>query len=370
MKKFLITFIIVLVLLASALLVYNYFFKEEISPDDLAGQQLIQEELTQTISSEKLKTISSEPILSPIVEGNKVKYYSVNNGYVYQSNFDGSNLIRISSNVLTDLIESLWSPNKDKVIGLFSSGSQTKKYLYDFNNQRAILLNKNIREVVWAPDKEKIAYQYYDPLTEENSINIADPDGSNWQTILKTRMKDLVIEWPSPEMISLRIKPSGLAQSVAYSLDVASGALKRIFNDTFGLTLLWSPQGDKVLYSETNNQGKNLKLKLADKNGQLIGEFKFATLPEKCVWSQDNRSFFCAVPRVIADKAIIPDDYYKDLLNINDDFFKVNLETGQAILLTSSGFDNFNVSSLLLSPQEDYLLFVNKKDGLLYSLEL
>jgi len=368
-KKILIIIIIALVLILGVFAVYNYFFKEEALPEEMAGENGILE-TSGVIETGGFVAISQEPVINPIIDGRKVKYYSVSNGNVFQSDFDGSNLIRLSSNILTDIVKVVWSPNKNKVIGFFENNQTIKKYLYNFSDQRAILLNSNIRDIAWAQDREKIAYQYYDPQTEENSLNIAEPDGSQWETIIKTRMKDLIVEWPDTSKLAVRTRPSGLTQSVAYIINLADKKMEKIFSGNYGLTLLWSPLGDKILFSETNSQGKKLKLKIADNKGRIIGETKLATLPEKCVWSQDNRVFFCAVPRVIAEKAIMPDDYYKGILNLSDDLYKINLETGQAYLLTSESSNNYDAINLLLSPQEDYLLFLNKKDNLLYSLAL
>lgn len=369
-KKITIIIVIIFILILGIFVVYNYFFKEKILPSEEISEENGILETSGVIKTKEIRVISQEPVINPVIDGNKVKYYSATNGNVFQSELDGSNLIRLSSNILTNIVKILWSPNKNKTIGVFESGQTIKKYLYNFSDQRAVLLNPNIRDVVWAPDQEKIAYQYYDSQTEENSLNIAEPDGSQWQTILKTRMKNLLVEWPDASRLAARTRPSGLAQSVVYVVNLSDKKMEKIFNETYGLTLLWSPLGDKVLFSETNSQGKNLKLKIADNKGNIIGETKLATLPEKCVWSQDNRVFFCAAPRVIPDKAVLPDDYYKGLLNLADDLYKINLETGQAYLLTNDSSNNYDAVNLLLSPHEDYLIFVNKKDNLLYSLAL
>jgi Tol biopolymer transport system component len=185
-------------------------------------------------------------------------------------------------------------------------------------------------------------------------------------------MKDLIVEWPSADQISIRTRPSGLAQSVLYTINPSTSDFQKVLSDIYGLTVLWSPSGEKILFSETDNNGHNLKLKVANKDGQIVKELDITTWPEKCVWSQDERIIFCAVPRGLPTTAIWPDDYYKGLFSTVDDFYKINLETNQKTLLveteqTKTGYD---ASQLILSPQEDYLIFVNKKDGLLYSLRL
>jgi hypothetical protein len=379
LKKILIILIILLILVVGVLVAYNLFIKKP-TPSDITsegelprGEESITEE-TGLASRAKVKAISQEPVLSPVIDGQKVKYYLVSNGNVFQSNFDGLNLERISSNILQNLLKVIWSPSKTKVIGIFSSqGNQIKKYLYDYQTQKSTLLNQNIRYINWSPIEDKIAYQYYNSQTEDNNISVAEPDGSQWTNILTTRMKNLIVEWPSPDKVAIRTKPSGLAQSVVYTINLATGDFQKILSETYGLTVLWSPSGDKLLFSETDSQGKNLKLKIADLAEQTTKELNFVTLPEKCAWGQDNRTLFCAVPQSISDLATLPDDYYKGLILFADDFWLINLDTEEKIQIyipADGETTSYDAKELLLSSQEDYLLFINKKDDLLYSLEL
>jgi hypothetical protein len=131
--------------------------------------------------------------------------------------------------------------------------------------------------------------------------------------------------------------------------------------------------GNKILYSETNSEGKDLKLKIADLEKKTVSELNLVTLPEKCVWSQDNRTLFCAVPKTIPEAAILPDDYYKKKITFNDDFWRINLDTQEMTkIFEAKGLEktSYNAKELLLPPLENYLLFINQKDGLLYSLRL
>jgi len=370
LKKIFIILIILLILVVGLLLVYNFFLKKEeptpsVTPPDTT---------TSTTSPTGLiKPISQEPVLGPVIDGQKVKYYLKNNGYVFESTFDGSGRTRLSSNILTNLLKVIWSSNKDKVIAIFDDEGEIKKYLYDYQISKSTLLNQDIRHIAWSPSEDKIAYQYYNSQTEDNNISIANPDGSQWTSVFTTRMKNLIVEWPSSGQVAIRTMPSGLAQSVVYTINLATSNFQKIISEIYGLTTLWSPLGDKLLFSETNNQGKNLKLKIADLTESTIQELDFVTLPEKCAWSQDNRTIFCAVPKDISNSIILPDDYYKKLISFADDFWTINLDTQEAIRIfipENEGTTTYDAKELLLSPSEDYLLFINKRDDRLYSLEL
>jgi len=310
LKKILIILIILLILVVGALAVYNFFIKVEEPSQPTTGQTTTAPTAT---STGPIKAISQEAVLSPVIDSQKVKYYLKSNGNVFESSFDGSQSTRISSNILPNLLKVLWSPNKDKVIAIFEEDGLLKKYLYNYNTGVSVSLDRNIRWVAWSPTENKIAYQYYDPRTENNNISTANPDGCR------------------------------------------------------------SPLGDKLLFSETDNRGKNLKLKIADLTKSTINELNFVTLPEKCVWSQDDRTLFCAVPKNISALATLPDDYYKGLVSFADNFWIINLDTQEKIqiyLPTDEEAASYDARELLLSPLEDYLLFINKKDGLLYTLHL
>ncbi len=364
LKKILIILIILLIIALGILAIYNFFIKESPKSDEKSDNNTTNEYL-----DSRIKPISQEPVVGPIIINNKkARYYLANNGNIFESDFDGSDKTRLSSNNLPGLIKVLWSKNKDKVIAIFEKDYLLEKYLYDYNADSFTLLDYKIRWIAWSSTQEKIAYQYYDSQTGDSNISIANPDGSEWNNILSTRMKDLIVEWPDENKITIRTKPSGLAQSVIYAIDLFDNNLKKIIKETYGLTALWSPLGDKILISETNSQGKNLKLKLVDLNEQIIKELTFITLPEKCVWSQDNRTIFCAVPKSIPVSAVLPDDYYKEKISFSDEIWQINLETEDIIKIKDNS--DYDAKELLLSPLEDYLLFINQKDGLLYSLEL
>jgi len=363
LKKILIILIAILIIVLAVLVIYNLFTEK-----DLESNEKSNEEIENQATNSKIRPISQEPVIGHTIINEKVKYYLSSNGNIFESDFNGLNKKQLSSDNLNGLIKVLWSKNKDKVINIFEKNYLLEKYLYNYNTDSLTLLDPKIRWIAWSLTQDKIAYQYYNSQTEDNNISISNPDGSEWENILSTRMKNLIVEWPHKDKIAIRTKPSGLAQSVIYEINLFDNNLKKIIEETYGLTALWSPLGNKILISETNSQGKNLKLKLADLDEQIIKELTFVTLPEKCVWSQDNKTIFCAIPKDIPISSVMPDDYYKEELLFSDEIWRINLETEDIVKIEEK--DDFDAKELLLSPLEDYLLFINQKDDLLYSLEL
>jgi hypothetical protein len=392
-KKIFVIAAFALALVAGSLVVYNIFFAQKTPSDNsstsngalpsneetitatptISGGATIIPQKTVSPSSLKIKPISQEKIYGATigVDGKTVKYFSRSSGHIFESDFDGVGLKEISSVTLQGLVKAIWSPDKEMVIGVFSDNETIKKYYYNYANNQTALLNSNIGYIGWSPDSKKIAYQFTSAASEERTISIADPDGANWKNIFKTRLDDLIIEWPTKEKISLRTQVSGLAQGLLYVVDSASGDFTRILSDIYGLNVKWSPKADKILYSKTSNYGKNPTLMLADEKGALTKELKLTSLVDKCVWGKDDRTIFCGLPQEMTPNATWPDDYYKGLVALKDDFYKINLETGEKTkILGSTNEFSYDAQDLFLSPKEDYLFFTNRSNGLLYSLKL
>jgi len=394
-KKIFIIAAVLLALIGTTLLVYNLFFSAGQTPTITENPQTngslpssgnasktpapgngTPANQTQTPAAQtdlKIKPISQEQVYSATigVDGKTVKYYSRLNGHVYESAFDGSNLTKISSVTLSGLVKIIWSPDKEKVIGFFSENNQIKKYFYDYASGQSVLLNNNIGSIAWSPDSKKITYQFTSAGSEQSTISTANPDGSDWKNIFKTRLDNLIVEWPSKEKISLKTQVSGLAQGVLFALDSLTGDFNKVLSDLYGLNIKWSPKADKIIFSSTSNYGKQPKISLSDSSGANTKNLKLSGIIDKCTWSLDDRTIFCALPQEINQNVTWPDDYYKGLLILSDDFYKINLESGEKTKIAGSSADiNYDAQDLFLSPKEDYLFFTNRADGRLYSIKL
>jgi len=401
-KKIFIIVGVLFILALGSLLVYNFFFRSTspnggtepsasngalpTSPagrgsetpsslpggDGISGGTTSPSATPKSLAALKIKPISQERVLSPTIggTGKTVKYFSRTSGNVFESDFDGSGIKKLSSVNLSNLIKVIWSPDKDKVVGIFSEKEAIKKYFYDYVNNQSAVLSEKISYVAWSPDSKKIAYHFIDSSSEQNNISISNPDGTDWKNIFKTRLDNVIVEWPIKEKISLRTPPSGLAQGVLYAINSTTGDFFKIISDAFGLYVNWSPKGDKILFSSTDSRGKNPTLNLSNEKGTSLKNLKLAGLADKCVWSNDDKTIFCALPQEISQNATWPDDYYKGLVILRDDIYKINLETEQRTKIIGSTDEiSYDAQGLFLSPKEDYLFFVNRGNGLLYSLK-
>jgi Tol biopolymer transport system component len=366
-KKIFFIFLGLFILASASLVIYNFVLKNGDGPGKRSADLLAPDQPL------KIKNINKERSFALAIgqDGQTIKYYLKDNGHVFTSQFNGSQPQPISSSDLSGLFKILWSPDGEKVIGFFNSQGPVKKYFYDYQTKENSLLSENIKSVAWSPDGEKIAYQYQSADGQFNNISLADPNGGNWRILFQTRLENLEIFWPSPDKIYVFNKPSGHTLSSLFAVDPDSGSLNKIISDQFGLAAKWSPDGQKMIYQKTEQKGKNLKLFVAQADGSQAQPLPVTTLVEKCVWSENSETVFCAVPQQLSESATWPDDYNLKRIGLKDDFYLIET-TGQKEIKIAQSDDgqSFDASELVLSPQEDYLFFINRWDELIYRIDL
>ncbi|MBD3282523.1 MAG: hypothetical protein GF387_02865 [Candidatus Portnoybacteria bacterium] len=384
-KKILIIVIAILVLALAAFLIYNLLIKPESSkePEGTSGlpesekgtTQPNQEDEFTPQPEQRVKTISSEPVASATLtqDQDQIIYYSQTSGNVWTANFDGSDLTKFSEASLENLLDVLWSPDKTKVITIFQDNlGKIQKYFYSYETKKALPLSEYMKEIAWSPSSDRIAYHYYNSLNDINTINLSNPDGSNYSTILNTRMKDIDVKWPKGSEVYIYEKPSGLAQSSLYALNTYTRGFTKILSDIYGFSPKWSKDGTRILYSKTDSRGEDIEIYTTSSIGSNPESAGISTLAEKCIWSQDPRMIYCAIPENIDKAKTLPDDFYKGTFQSIDKFWKINVETGEKtqILADYEILEVYDATNLFLSPEEDFLFFINKTNGLLYSIEL
>ena len=86
-----------------------------------------------------------------------------------------------------------------------------------------------------------------------------------------------------------------------------------------------------------------------------------------------NSTFvFCAIPNNIV-RGAFPDVWYQGKYSFNDSFVKINtndLTYSELMAANSETEINIDAIDLQLSPSEDYLMFTNKNNLILWSLDI
>jgi hypothetical protein len=187
--------------------------------------------------------------------------------------------------------------------------------------------------------------------------------------IFTSPLTEWIANWGGTK-IDLTTKSSASVAGYSYSLPSASGTLSKNIGGINGLTTLLSPDGKKLLYSSSaNNTLSTFILDLATGKTTSISP---SALPEKCVWTKDVKAIYCAAP-VKAVSAVYPDDWYKGKVSFDDALWKIDMRdmSGNIIYdFISKNKAYIDVTNLTLNSAENYLGFINKKDGVLWGFDL
>lgn len=366
--------VIVGIIIIAGVVLWLIFAPEEVAP--IVKKEPQEEIITAPIvppaeAEYTIFKLSDTAAVSPALSGNKVLYYSKTNGIVWENDFENKSPRSITNVVIPDIISAVWSPDRTLTISAYQEKGAVKKVLFDFISRKASQLDARIKSINFAQDQNKVAYQMIDSATDTNAIYTSDPDGLNSKNIFSTRSENLKIYWPAKDMMAFATSPSGLVHGSAFTKKISdlSSGLSKLASGIYGLTIKFSPKGDKVLYSQTDQYGHTPRLSLI--KNEIAQNLNINTLSDKCAFAESG-NIYCAVPRVINGSLVLPDDFYKNTADFSDVFFKIDASVNRsAMLLDPRDFKyDFNASDIIISPNEDYLIFINKKDGLLYSIRL
>ncbi len=168
-------------------------------------------------------------------------------------------------------------------------------------------------------------------------------------------------------MIKLTTKPSYTVPGHMYAINPTTKSFVRVLGDVYGLTTLTSPDGKLVLYSDSN-----LSLNIYDVNKKTSTPAGVRTLAEKCTWASVS-VLYCAVPNTVTPSQY-PDSWYQGEISFSDKIWKIDVISGNTTIVgdpeTTVGGEDIDGIKLMTDSSGKNLLFVNKKDSMLWGLEL
>src|SRR5581483_11708793 len=228
-------------------------------------------------------------------------------------------------------------------------------------------LPENITELALSPGRDQI---FYLRAGGQGGIgSVASPNNAKPKQIFNFPLKEWQVSWPKTNTLTLTTRPSAYIPGYVFFMNSTTGSLTKVLGNVPGLTTLTSPDLSYILFNESNTVDFDLNL-FNTKSGSA-SSLSLKTLPEKCVWSQKATTVvYCAVP-ILVKKGNYPDVWYQGSVFFNDNFWKINVQTGERTVvartadLTKQAIDAVNLS---LDPNENYLMFTNKRDLTLWNL--
>lgn len=309
---------------------------------------------------------SSSPTLAG--DGSSVQYYDKADNKFYKIN-DKGEIVAMSGDKFFNVDTVTWSPDKDRAIITYPDQS---KIIYDFTTQKQITLPKHWEEFNFSPNGSQVVFKSmgYDP--ENRWLAVMNNDGTMAKTVEKigTNAANIMVSWsPNNQMIGMEVAGSNFDQKKIYFIGLNGENFKSITTEGRGFMPLWSPSGNQLLYSVySSSNGYLPSLWITDSQSGELGAnlrpLNLNTWANKCIFNGETEAY-CAVPRDLAQGAgMIP----ASSANNVDDLYLVDLNSGQKILIDSSG--TYNMNNLILTQDKKFLYFTDSITGRLFKLAI
>jgi len=328
-----------------------------------------------------LQQITSEPvagatmILPPLATSTLVRYVDRATGNIYDYDIPGNTLMRRTITTIPKVRETVWSPDGSSVIMRFlengtdfidsyyatfdaASTSTTPEELtgdYLPANLTQITALGSSKNIFSLTSGQSGASGFVSPITGGSRTLVFQSPISEWDA-----------QGISPTKVALTTKPAGYTNGFLYFLDTNASMLTKILGNVQGLTTLTSHSGNYVLFSENNN---GYTLKLLDVDNKEVIDLGLNTVPEKCAWSSDDLTVYCAVSSAPLNADYL-DLWYQGVVSTSDDIWKikpVERSTELAYKMADKNIDGINLS---VDSVNGYVSFMNKKDLSLWVLRV
>jgi hypothetical protein len=310
-----------------------------------------------------------------------IRYTEKENGHIQEINTTTLEKRRLSNTTVPKIHEAIFSGKgeqvifrylneEDNIIQTFSAKILISATSSDEGTLSGSFLDESINQLSVSPDRSKIFTLINYGNSSVGTVSLFD--GTKKSQIFESSFTEWIPQWATPEIISLVTKPSSSVFGFNYSITTKNPSLVKIDGKKYGLTSLMSGDGKKIIFSENTENGLMLSVLL--QKTKTVYHLGLSTFSEKCVWSQDNITAYCAVPESIPRTSSgYPDSWYQGLVSFSDTIWKIDTESGSTDQLTNlreASRERVDVISPQLNQDGTKLFFINKIDNSVWVLSL
>jgi hypothetical protein len=303
-----------------------------------------------------------------------VRYAASGTGYVYDADAKGQNMRKVSGTVVARTAQALFGDNGASVI---------LRYVKTDNQTIATYLGRvvpstdpilagslsgdfiadNISDIVMSPDGKNLLYLV--PTLNGVVGETMKTDRSSRKQTFASAFSEWLLDWTIAGT-TLTTKAASTVPGYAYTLG-GGDVMTKIISSVNGLTTKMSPDGKTVLYSVSTSTGLALHVRhLKDGTDSNTG---LSTLPEKCAWNAASTTVYCGSGTTTSGTEY-PDAWYQGLAHFNDSLWQIDAATGRTTQISDGEGKSLDMTHLALDSKENFLVFIDKNDGSLWSFDL
>lgn len=328
----------------------------------------------------KLRKLSAEPTAGAgvldVKAGTLVRYIEKATGHIYEVEMFSPNKSRISNTTIPVVYDAVWGNKNSSLITRYLQEDDKTVDTYSMTVKEVSTTTENTITGVLFPEKiiEVSALDtsvFYLQEGSEGSVGYTSSwSGTNRKIVWNSPLKQLSSQYVNTRTVSLTTKPYPGVAGFVYFVDTVTGVSKKILGPIPGLTTLSDSSLSYVLYL---SQNVSVGTYVFDIKNQKSTQVTPTTFPEKCVWSKKEVGVaFCAVPKGSLDENSLT-SWYRGYISYTDDIWKYDTKnnTSNIILdLSDESGEVIDVIKPILSDNEQYIIFTNKIDNSLWSLDV
>jgi hypothetical protein len=313
------------------------------------------------------------------------RYIERGSGHIYETTERTLTQTRLSNTTIPKVRNAIFSDGGESIL---------LQYLSDSEENVVSYLAQIVPKATTSPDNFRIISDGYKLEGDYLPINITSIDSdeetlgyfisaptngaivtSNFndtakQLIYETETSQWNIQFVDGGFVMTN-KADSRINGFSYFLNSTTKVLNKIIGDLPGLSVLSSPSRKWVLYSEGRTNQPTIFALNTETNETKRLDIK--TLAEKCIFSKNNEDqIYCAATDNPPNTSY-PESWYQGEVSFNDNVWKIDLVDGfYTKILEDQGEiqRSFDVSNLILANDDEYLLFIDKKDLSLWSLDI
>lgn len=385
MKKFFVITAVLFGVLLLFFLIYNFLFKDNPFSGKVPNIAVIPNESevsapkqNDPVKNRKIAPFTDSESVSPFFDArDRAVFYLVPDEKSLKETFLATGSPKTVTGFPFIPKDIVWSPDGRKAL---VKKSDTEWALFvrqseDGSEEPTVsLLKPGIESPTWTSLGDRIVYKYFDAATKKRTLNIANPDGSDWGVVGETPFQFLEMRpVPKSSMVAVWNRGNAFERTSLKTLSVAGGDMREIFSANYGADYLFAPNGSRILVSNSIEKGSSsISLALLNDQGGGYTNLFVPSLVGKAVWSDNSRFVYYALPGSIPAGSILPNDYYRKPILTADTFWKVDVETGEkSRIVDPNDIDqSYDAENLVLDADETMLFFHNRHDGKIYRINL
>lgn len=330
--------------------------------------------------TKKLRKISSEPVAGAgvvdVKAGTLVRHIEKATGHIYETELFSPNQIRISNTTIPMVYDAVWGNKNNSLI---------TKYLED-DNQTIDTYGISIKPVATSTENAISATKFPANISDISAFGssvfslqqkigssagyVSNFDGSKRVTIWSSPIKELLSQYVNAKTVALTTKPDEGTPGFLFFVNTGNGTVTEVLSNVLGLSTLVNDLATQVLLL---NEGNGPQMLVYDIKTKSYRSEAPVTFPEKCVWSKKDKTIvYCAVPQETLGVSSLT-SWYRGFVSFTDSIWKYDTKNNISSMIENLSTDSneqIDVIKPILSDNEKYLVFINKIDNSLWSLDL